>query len=159
MSRSRSTTSKRLGEIIGGVTSLVRNMSVATRVRRSRDTTYEATKRVLQSTTSSIANAGLKLVDILLVGSRNLLDVALGQVACFVLAHGAEGFFFELALEPWRDAEPDSHVSLQIMGSLTGIDSHVDAASYDGEEHEDDHEDSHGLVCVGFFAVVVVGCG
>ena len=106
MSRSRSTTSKRLGEIIGGVTSLVRNMSVATRVRRSRDTTYEATKRVLQSTTSSIANAGLKLVDILLVGSRNLLDVALGQVTCFVLAHGAEGFFFELALEPWWDAEP-----------------------------------------------------
>ena len=70
--------------------------------------TYEATQRVLQSTASSIADTSLQLIDILLLAGRDLVDVALSQVACFIFAHGIESLLLDLALEPGRDAEPDS---------------------------------------------------
>lgn len=68
--------------------------------------TYETTQRVLQSTASGIADTGLQLIDILLFAGRDFVDVAFGQVACFVLAHGVKSLFLHLALEPGRDAEP-----------------------------------------------------
>ena len=70
------------------------------------DTTYKFTKRVLQSATGSIANSSLEFADVFLVACGNLLDVALREITCFVLAHGVECLLFELALEPWWDAEP-----------------------------------------------------
>ena len=106
MYQTTSTSSERLGEIISRVASLVTRMSVWFKLSKLRKCTYEATKRVLQSSTSSVANTRLQLVDILLVACRDFLDVALGKVACFVLAHGVEGFLFHLALEPGWDAEP-----------------------------------------------------
>lgn len=89
MSQGLLTTSERLGKIIRGVASLIAEMSVTTYRQRREGITHEFPKGILQSTTSCITDATLQLVNILLIARRDLLDVALGQVACFVLAHGA----------------------------------------------------------------------
>lgn len=76
--------------------------------------THEATERVLQSATSSVADSLLQFAHLLLVAGRNLVDVALGQVACFVFSHRGQGLVLELSLKLRWDAEPVCCISLVV---------------------------------------------
>jgi hypothetical protein len=122
----RSSTSERLGHVVGRVASLEENCRQSSHAQNhsivhayqkqgSKEcSTHKSTKRVLQSTTSSVSHSLLQLAYLLLVTGRNLVDVALGQVACFVFTHRSESLVLELSFELGWDAEP---VFLVLVGS------------------------------------------